>query len=190
MIRVVQLSLLGITIALFPSCGNMASSRNFDPSIDPLDSPGSQRRGEASNDGPRYVPGSYVEVTDTNAGLYRRFPDEEVQPSLQLALGTQLKVLRERGSYLRVETESGEIGFVPAIMVSDGIAASNPALPEGTTVPVTPVDPADPLDPASSASLPSAGNIPFVAPEPEVAPISAERSEAPVPAPAPTPPDE
>ena len=177
-LRVVQLSLLGAMIALFPSCGNMAFSRNFDSSTDPLDSPGSQRRGEASDGGLRYAPGSYVEVTDANAGLYQRFPDEEAQPSLQLAPGTQLKVLKERGSYLKVETESGEIGFVPAIMVSDGAAVSSAALPEGTPVRVTPVDPA--------------GHIPFVAPEPEVAPISAERSEAPLPSPAPmpAPPDE
>ena len=181
MIRVVQLSLLGITIALFPSCGNMASSRNFDPSIDPLDSPGSQRRGEASNDGPRYVPGSYVEVTDTNAGLYRRFPDEEVQPSLQLALGTQLKVLRERGSYLRVETASGQIGFVPAIMVSNSASSQGVVVSDGTIVPVTPVDPADPSGLGNPSPDPE-GNAPFLAPEPEVPPISVERAEIPPPA--------
>ena len=173
-------------MALLSSCGNVASSQNFDPSTDPLDSPGSQRRGEVRNEGPRYAPGSYVEVTDANAGLYRRFPDEEAQPSLKLASGMQLKVLKERGSYLQVETASGEIGFVPAIMVNDWGAVSSPALPEGTLVPVTPVDPADPLGPASPASRLPAGNTPFAAPDPEVAPISEERSDAPVP----VPPDE
>jgi hypothetical protein len=101
-----------------------------------------------------------------------------MQPSAKLVPGTQLKVLSEKGSYVKVETESGQIGYVPAIMVSDRVSDSTLVPLEGTAVPLAPVDPADPesLQPLPPADAPS-----FVAPEPEVPPISVERSEAPVP---------
>jgi hypothetical protein len=168
--------------ALISSCGGLAPSGDYDSSTDPLDSPGSQRRAEAVNGGPRYAPGSYVEVTDANAGLYRRFPKGDMQPSTKLVPGTQLKVLSEKGSYVRVETESGQIGYVPAIMVRDRMADSTLVPLEGTALPLAPVDSTDlenlpPLPPADPSS--------FVAPEPEVPPISVERSGTPAPAPAP-----
>lgn len=164
--------------ALISSCGGLALSRDYDSSNNPLDSPGSQRGAEAINGGPRYAPGSYVEVTDANAGLYRRFPKGDIQPSAKLVPGTQLKVLSEKGSYVKVETESGQIGYVPAIMVSDRVSDSTLVPLEGTAVPLAPVDPADP---ESLQPLPPADASSFVAPEPEVPPISVERSEAPVP---------
>jgi hypothetical protein len=128
-----------------------------------------------------------VEVTDANAGLYRRFPKGDMQPSTKLVPGTQLKVLSEKGSYVRVETESGQIGYVPAIMVRDRMADSTLVPLEGTALPLAPVDSTDlenlpPLPPADPSS--------FVAPEPEVPPISVERSGTPAPAPAPAPADE
>ena len=164
--------------ALISSCGGLALSRDYDSSNNPLDSPGSQRGAEAINGGPRYAPGSYVEVTDANAGLYRRFPKGDMQPSAKLVPGTQLKVLSEKGSYVKVETESGQIGYVPAIMVSDRVSDSTLVPLEGTAVVLAPVDPADPksLQPLSPADASS-----FVAPEPEVPPISVERSGAPAP---------
>jgi len=176
--RVIQPFLLGTMGALISSCGGLALSRDYDSSNNPLDSPGSQRGAEAINGGPRYAPGSYVEVTDANAGLYRRFPKGDMQPSAKLVPGTQLKVLSEKGSYVKVETESGQIGYVPAIMVSDRVSDSTLVPLEGTAVVLAPVDPADPesLQPLSPADASS-----FVAPEPEVPPISVERSEAPVP---------
>jgi len=179
--RVIQPFLLGTMGALISSCGGLALSRDYDSSNNPLDSPGSQA--DAINGGPRYAPGSYVEVTDANAGLYRRFPKGDMQPSAKLVPGTQLKVLSEKGSYVKVETESGQIGYVPAIMVSDRVSDSTLVPLEGTAVPLAPVDPADP---ESLQPLPPADASSFVAPEPEVPPISVERSEAP----APVPPDE
>ena len=173
--RVIQPFLLGTMGALISSCGGLALSRDYDSSNNPLDSPGSQA--DAINGGPRYAPGSYVEVTDANAGLYRRFPKGDMQPSAKLVPGTQRKVLREKGSYVKVETEAGQIGYVPAIMVNWPSDSTLVPL-EGTAVPLAPVDPADP---ESLQPLPPADASSFVAPEPEVPPISVERSEAPVP---------
>ena len=123
MLRVAQISLCGILVVLLSSCGGFRSTGNYDSSMNPLDSPGSERRGAAGEDSSGYAPGSYVEVTDVNAGLYFRFPGADSQPDETLALGTPLKVINERGSYLRVETASGQIGYVPTIMVSNSVSS-------------------------------------------------------------------
>ena len=180
MLRVAQIPLCGIAIVLLSSCGGFRSNGNYDSSMSPLDSPGSQRRGAADEDSSGFAPGSYVEVTDVNAGLYFRFPGANRQPDETLALGTPLKVINERGSYLRVETASGQIGFVPTIMVSNSVSSQGVVVPEGTIVPATPGDPADPPSLGNPSPDPG-GNAPFLAPEPEVPPISVERAETPPP---------
>lgn len=180
MLRVAQIPLCGIAIVLLSSCGGFRSNGNYDSSMNPLDSPGSQRRGAADEDSSGFAPGSYVEVTDVNAGLYFRFPGANRQPDETLALGTPLKVINERGSYLRVETAFGQIGFVPTIMVSNSVSSQGVVVPEGTIVPATPGDPADPPSLGNPSPDPG-GNAPFLAPEPEVPPISVERAETPPP---------
>lgn len=181
MLCVTQMLLCGIAIVLISSCGGSRSFGNYDSSTNPLDSPGSQRRGAVGQGSPGFAPGSYVEVTDANAVLYFRFPGADMQPDETLVLGTPLKVINERGSYLRVETASGQIGFVPAIMVSNSASSQGVVVSEGTIAPVTPVDPADPSGLGNPSPDPE-GNAPFLAPEPEVPPISVERAEIPPPA--------
>ncbi len=178
--RALQIPLMGAMAVMVSSCGGLATSQgsqNFDPSIDPLDSPG--RRTTKVTE-PKYTPGSYLEVTDTNAVLYRRYPRGNVQPDQSLAMGTQLKVVGEQGSYVKVETEGGQIGFVPAIMVGTRLT--------GNELPLIPIDPSgqgpiDPIDPSGLTPLPPGsplgGDPGFVAPDPEVPPISVE--EAPTP---------
>ena len=187
-----QIALMGVPVLLVASCGNFFApkSQTFDPSIDPLDSPGKLKKADQPVDvGPKFTPGSYVEVSDPNAGFYRRHPRGNERPDHRLGMGTPLKVVGEQGSYVKVETEAGLIGYVPAIMVSDKSRSSNvPIAPApGRTVPVpASIDPIDQVDlaplPAPDLDpLPGGNDIPFVAPEPEVPPISVEESPAPAP---------
>lgn len=153
-------------ILLLSSCGGLQTSGSYDEVNNPLDSPGSQRRGGEILGEPKYPRGSYVEVIDANAGLFIGFPEEDTQAARQLALGTPLKVIGERSSYLRVETAEGEIGFVPTIMISDSSASRGVIVNENQA-------PAGEAPAASFPQLP-AGDESFVAPEPEVPPISVE----------------
>ena len=112
-------------------------------------------------------------MIDANAGLFISFPDDASQPAQKLELGTPLKVIDERGSYVRVETVEGQIGFIPSIMlrahsISDGALATENMAPAGA--------PPARAVPAAEAPLPEpfGGDVPFVAPEPEVPPISVE----------------
>ena len=101
-------------------------------------------------------------------------------------MGDQLKVVDERGSYVRVETERGDVGYVPSVMVTDQVATNPIPLGTGEPAPLAPVDSIDPVDPAGLPPLPPDGGG-FVAPEPEVPPISVEPAPTPDPIPAPTP---
>ncbi len=180
---------LGATAALLASCGfpSPPNSQNFDPGLNPLDSPGRSKPIDTVDAGPRFTPGSYVEVTDANAGLYRRIPRGNAQPDYGLAMGTPLKVVGEQGSYVKVETESGRIGFVPAIMVSSKSRGPEvPIVPAGrgraAPTSIEPIDSIDPIDPVAPTPLPESaperGEGPFVAPDPEVPPISVEEAPA------------
>lgn len=195
-----QIPLMGAMAVMVSSCGNLASSlnnQNFDPGSNPLDSPGSRKSTEVAA-GPSYALGSYVEVTNSNAVLYHRFPKGNAQPDQSLPVGTPLKVVGEKGSYVKVETEAGQIGFVPAIMVGNKPAVEDlppiiPGIPLGSSIdPIDPIDPSGltPLPPSPGlAPTPGAEDLPFVAPEPEIPPISVEGSERPsIPAPV-VPPD-
>lgn len=198
--RALLIPLLGVTGVILSSCGRFSSSfnsaQNFDASIDPLDSPG-RKKASTVEAGPIFAPGSFVEVTDSNAGLYRKIPRGNEQPEQRLAVGTQLKVVSERGSYVRVETEGGQIGFVPAIMVASRGAASLPLItdePQGVAPPPTSIEPIDPSGLPPLPPIPATGSetpdeSPFVAPEPEVPPISVEEAPGPGPAAPLVPPD-
>ena len=170
---IIRLSIGWALVLLVSSCGGLPTSGGYDELNNPLDSPGSQRRGADPLSEPKYAPGSYVEVIDANAGLFNGFPDTATQAGRQLALGTPLKVIGERGSYLRVETAEGEIGFVPTIMISDS-SASRGVIVNENQAPVGELPEGAGEAPAASFPQPPARDESFVAPEPEIPPISVE----------------
>ncbi len=165
-----HLLLCGAAGWLLSSCGNFGGSFNrpLDGNYDPLDSPGARMDGEGTS-GSRFTPGTWVEVTDYTAAFYRELPAGNRQPARSLPQGTSLKVVGSRGTYVKVETESGAIGYVPSVMVGsrnspDGL----PSLPDASMGSAPQIEPVD-------GSLPAMGNEGFVAPEPEVPPIEVER---------------
>lgn len=195
--RALNVALAGAAAAMVSSCGNLATSlnsQNFDPTTNPLDSPGSDTTSPSTVEvGPKYEPGSFVVVTDGNAGLYRRTPRGAEQPDQRLMLGTPLKVVGSSGSYLKVETEGGDIGFVPAIMVGDRAptpAARSTGSPSMGSAPES-IEPIESINPNDLTPLPPAPGPDFLAPapEPEVPPISVEEALPPRVAPGTAPPD-
>jgi hypothetical protein len=194
--RALLIPMAGVTIVTISSCGDFATSlnnKNFNPENNPLDSPGRRSSTETVDLGPEFTPGSWVEVTDANAGIYRKIPrpSSAEQPDYRLRLGTPLKVVGSQGTYVKVETDSGQIGYVPAIMVGTKPTGAEIPLvsPDPLELPPAPIDPIDPLGPGGLEPLPDlglapiptpgSGDAPFVAPEPEVPPISVEESPDP-----------
>lgn len=195
--RALLIPLVGVAALVLPSCSQVATSltQPLDGDFNPLDAPGSRSRKASRDAGPKYAAGSWVEVMDANAMFYRKFPKANEQPDSSLRVGTPLKVVGEQGSYVKVETEGGQIGFVPAIMVADKSSAIQVPIVPGTAAPApTYIDPIDPgatgfSGPAPVPTLPLPGpdlpgprsdDPPFLAPEPEVPPISVEEAPAPV----------
>ncbi|NNC88255.1 MAG: hypothetical protein HKN82_07335 [Akkermansiaceae bacterium] len=157
--------LLAVGCLLVTSCGVMSSLNQpiSGGSTDPLDSPGASARSSEPSEpaGPAYSAGQWLETSVPSAALYSRVPRGNDQPYRTLQQGTPLKVIATDGTYVRVELESGDIGYVPSIMVA-----------EKSSLPLVPGTPGAPSSDDSGIPIGSA-------PEPEVTPLSVEDASSP-----------
>jgi len=142
--------LLAASTLPFCSCSQIASTLNEPISSDynPLDGPsvGITRSSNVQPTGPNYRPGQWVETVMPNATFFRKIPRGSATADRVLKLGTPLKVISTKSSYLRVELEGGLVGFVPAIMVDDPATASDNS-------PFLPPPPSAPLERKNSGSF-------------------------------------
>ena len=115
---------------------------------------------------PAYTPGQWLETTLPSTAFFHSI-SANGQPSKTLPMGTVLKVISTEGTYVQVELESGDVGYVPAIMVAERPAAGQ--------VPIVPLGPDDFVPPP----VPGLGPIPGVgsAPEPEVSPLDVQPAD-------------
>jgi len=167
------------TVFAMVSCGSLSgpiSSGSFDPLAPPSMSNGPDLIEPSGG----MVPGQIAVVALDNAGFFNRKPTGEGDPDKLLRAGTQVKVVSTEGSYLKVELENGNVGYVPAVMIDNpnAVASPNevqiyPAPPPGSAdIPIIPLDPGDPNDPQAPASdtLPSVIE-PEETPEVELPPV-------------------
>lgn len=156
----------GAAAAALVSCGAVErfSQPLGDASFDPLGTPGQTvKRSAARNIVPQYQPGTWVETAMANSSFYRRLPSGNADADRVLRSGVPLKVIRTSGDYLKVELDSGEVGFVPSLMVTDRSSggrasqatsrrSSSPSPRTKRGVPIVPVMPT--LPPDTSNELP------------------------------------
>ena len=134
----------------------------LDGSFNPLDSPGTAAATQVVEDtGPQYRTGQWLETSMPNTAFYSRTPRGNEQPQKMLGSNTPLRVIATEGTYVKVELEGGEIGYVPAIMVGEKRSPNE--------IPIVPVSPENLVVP------PSVGGL---APEPEIQPLSVEDASA------------
>jgi hypothetical protein len=152
--------------------GNVISSGNFDP----LTPPGSSRTPTAAVRGLK--PGSWVRAS-MEAAFFKSRPGGGSTAEKMLPANTEMKVITDDGSYAKVELTSGEVGYVPSVLIGDPSAQPQvspnaiqvyPPVP-GSVPPV--IDPNTPtiapvIDPDAPMVTPEV--IPDVAPVPEAAP--------------------
>ena len=150
--------------------------------FDPLRAPGSNSSATASS-GPVFSAGQFVRASMDNTAFFKARPNGNADADKLLTRGTSMKVVSNSGSYLKVELDSGEIGFVPSVMAEDPKAAQN----AGTTAPgefqvYPPLNTGmgQPLPVIDPAGLPPEGAIPTVI-DPDAPAV-----EAPVPSVTPT----
>lgn len=131
-------------------------------SFDPLAAPGSEI---ARDMAPAAVfqAGQFARAGMDNTAFFNNKPTGDAEASKLLARGTSMKVIALSGSYAKVELDSGEIGFVPTVMLEDPNAANQaPVTNAGEYQVYPPVGFGTPLPPTDPSALPPEGAIPTV----------------------------
>lgn len=179
---------LAAMVICLASCDTMnrpISSGGFDP----LRPPGSGLS-DLPSAGPAFTAGKFVRSIMDNTAFFAARPKGDADADKLLPRGTSMKVISADDSYVRVELDSGEVGWVPTVMVEDPSAAvSVPAGPFDAVNPgeyqVYPpvISPDATMPPVTPGELPPEGAIPTVI-DPEAAAAPATQ-----PAPAPLPPN-
>lgn len=92
-------------------------------SFDPLRPPGGASTVSAST-GVVFSAGQFVRAAIDNTAFFKTRPKGDMDADKLLVRGTSMKVISHSGSYVKVELDSGEIGFVPSVMLEDPNAAA------------------------------------------------------------------
>ncbi|MGC4015375.1 MAG: hypothetical protein QM755_12795 [Luteolibacter sp.] len=168
------------------SCETLNRPLSSSGDFDPLTAPGSIKKSDPGMaGGGSFSPGQFVTAVTDNTAFFKQRPRGEADADKLLKLGTRMKVVATDGAYVKVELDSGEVGFVASVLVSDPAAPAAglpgvpgeiqvyPPLPGGA---VRPVDQTLPVIPPGEA--PPGGAVPTVI-DPAATP-----NEVPAPAPA------
>ncbi|WAC21171.1 hypothetical protein OVA24_07215 [Luteolibacter sp. SL250] len=146
-------------------------------SFDPLSAAGGSVRSGTST-ASSFKAGQFVRAAIDNTAFFSKRPKGDADADKLLPRNTEMKVISVDSSYVKVELDSGEVGFVPAVMVQDpnavvtdtsgmvvypplpaggGIVEPLPNMtptdvPPGGVPPVISVDPSAPVPPAPAAT--------------------------------------
>lgn len=104
------------------SCESMNRS-HFSGEFDPLSTPGSGGPRLAAS-GPAFKTGGFVSAFMDNTAFFSKRPQGDADADKLLPRGTSMKVISADDSYVKVELDSGEVGWVPTVMVEDPSAAA------------------------------------------------------------------
>jgi len=132
--------------------------------FDPLRPPGGTISPSTTN-GPVFTAGQFVRAAMDNTAFFKNRPKgAEVDADKLLMRGTSMKVISTSESYVKVELDSGEVGFVPSVMVENPNAVSGaPTANPGEFQVYPPLGGfAQPLPAVTPGELPPEGAIPTV----------------------------
>ncbi len=166
---------LGAFTFVLTSCGSLQSIRNLkqpisgDSGFNPLSSPGSSSPSSSSSarnsvavapTSPSYKAGQWVETSMPNATFFKSIPKGNARADKVLKVGTPLKVISSKGTYVKAELDSGDVGYVPEIMVVERSSDK----PTPTSSPIAPVPEfgsvPPPIEPSDVSATPPAPQIP------------------------------
>ncbi len=187
--KTLSLGLIPATL-LIVACDTMNAPMSSS-SFDPLNPPGSGIQRTTPTLGPTLTPGAFVNATIENTAFYKAKPKGNADADKLLTRGTQMKIVSSDDTFAQVELDSGEVGYVPAVMIqavdattptpelaADGTYQVYPPLPDvGTLDPLPDVGTLGPLPDMDPGGVPPEGAIPAIidpdAPVPlSTAPIS------------------
>lgn len=144
--------------------------------FDPLGSPGAQINSTTPT-ASTFKGGQFVRAAMDNTAFFKARPNGSANADKLLPRSTSMKVISESDSYLKVELDSGEIGYVPSVMVEDpnAIATTQATAPGEYQIypplPVTGVG--EPLPVIGTNELPPDSSIPTII-DPNAPPSTAQ----------------
>ncbi|MFK7851443.1 MAG: hypothetical protein AB8D78_10740 [Akkermansiaceae bacterium] len=134
-------------------------------SFDPLAPPGSDANLNQSS-GPRFSPGEFVSAAVNNTAFFNEKPKGTEQADKLIDQGTQMKIVEVSSNHLKVELDSGEVGWVPQVMVMTGNDVGGSMIPVDGVYQVYPPIPGgealQPLPTIDPNGLPPEGAIPAI----------------------------
>lgn len=180
-------TLAALSLAACDTMTGPITSGGYDPLL-----PAGSSNTPVQSAGPSFSAGQFVRASMDNTAFFKTRPKGEADADKLLKRGTSMKVVSTANSYVKVELDSGEIGFVPSVMLEDPNAAPQTVTTNPGEYQVYPPLPGtgigQPLPPLDPTGLPPEGAIPTVidpdapvnpAPVPPVTP-STETFPAPV----------
>jgi hypothetical protein len=157
-------ALSAIAVLGLAACDTMTgpiSSGDFDPLRPPGGNVGSGVTTTSA-----FKAGQFVRASINNTAFFKTRPKGDADADKLLTQGTSMKVISNSGSYVKVELDSGEVGFVPSVMLEDPNAAPTTPMMNPGEYQVYPPLPGtgigEPLPPLDPTGLPPDGAIPTV----------------------------
>ncbi|MEK6232186.1 MAG: hypothetical protein N2A42_10055 [Luteolibacter sp.] len=159
-----------LTLGIVPAALALASCESMNRpissgSFDPLAPPGSGSQIGLSNYGPDLSPGTFVTANIPNTAFYKNKPKGNEDADKLLDQGTNMKIVSADTNHVKVELDSGEVGWVPSVMVASPNTAAQTYPVDGTyqIYPPLPGDGAiEPLPVIDANGLPPEGAIPTI----------------------------
>ncbi len=161
LMKLLVLSMIPAALSLV-ACESLNAPLNSSGSYDPLNAPGSGMN-NATSYGSGIYPGQFVSANIPNTAFYKKKPKGSEDADKLLTLGTNMKIVSDDGSYIKVELDSGEVGWVPTVMVSS--SNSNLAPVDGAYQVYPPLPyagGAEPLPLLDPNGQPPGGSIPTI----------------------------
>lgn len=152
----------GVTALGLAACGTSDGPVGFGDA-DPLRAPGSSTTSPVIE--PGFRAGEFVRAIVDNTAFFTKRPKGDSDADKVLPRGTSMKVVSTVDSYLKVELDSGEIGFVPSVMVEGSAENAAPLPPTNPNeIQLYPPLPGSnqPLPQVAPGEQPPAGSIPTV----------------------------
>ncbi len=174
----------------FFSCSNVnltqpLSGNGADPLASPLSNlKDTKKQSLANTPSTSFTPGTWVETAMPDAEFYRKYPLFGGRPDRNLQVASQAKIISYRGKYAKVELDTGDVGYVPSLMLiekgeDNDDYYSSESSPSNKRIPI--VSSSDPPPPSEdeilqkirerenqepTIEIPASND--FVAPEPEI----------------------
>ena len=162
LMKILVLSMIPAALSLV-ACESFNRPLNSSGSFDPLRTPGSGMNNADSSYGRAIFPGMFVTANIPNTAFYKSKPKGSEDADKLLSMGTNMKIVSDDEAYMKVELDSGEVGWVPAVMVAlsnsnlapaGGAYQVYPPLPDGAGI--------EPLPLLEEGAQPPGGSIPTI----------------------------